>query len=67
MRRCDVWRAEGSGLEPQRQINDRGLELSAGEDRVCGDPTARIDLYARAAKIHGGANGTLRDLIAFAI
>jgi hypothetical protein len=54
-------------LEPQRQINDRGLELSAGEDRVCGDPTARIDLYARAAKIHGGANGTLRDLIAFAI
>ena len=52
------------GSEKQCQIIDRCLQLFGGYGYMCEYPIAQMYMDARVAKIYGGSNETLKDLIA---
>ncbi|MBT2323128.1 acyl-CoA dehydrogenase family protein [Variovorax paradoxus] len=52
------------GSDKQCQIIDRCLQLFGGYGYICEYPIAQMYMDARVAKIYGGSNETLKDLIA---
>lgn len=60
----DALMAKWWGSEKQCQIIDRCLQLFGGYGYVCEYPIAQLYMDARVARIYGGSNETLKDLIA---
>ncbi|MDR6858584.1 acyl-CoA dehydrogenase family protein [Variovorax guangxiensis] len=60
----DAAMAKWWGSDKQCQIIDRCLQLFGGYGYICEYPIAQMYMDARVAKIYGGSNETLKDLIA---
>lgn len=60
----DAMMAKWWGSEKQCQIIDRCLQLFGGYGYMCEYPIAQLYMDARVAKIYGGSNETLKDVIA---
>jgi acyl-CoA dehydrogenase len=60
----DAMMAKWWGSEKQCQIIDRCLQLFGGYGYMCEYPIAQLYMDARVARIYGGSNETLKDLIA---
>lgn len=60
----DALMAKWWGSEKQCQIIDRCLQLFGGYGYICEYPIAQLYMDARVARIYGGSNETLKDLIA---
>ena len=60
----DALMAKWWGSDKQCQIIDRCLQLFGGYGYMCEYPIAQLYMDARVAKIYGGSNETLKDLIA---
>ena len=60
----DAMMAKWWGSEKQCEIIDRCLQLFGGYGYMCEYPIAQLYMDARVAKIYGGSNETLKDVIA---
>ncbi len=60
----DAMMAKWWGSEKQCQIIDRCLQLFGGYGYMTEYPIAQLYMDARVARIYGGSNETLKDLIA---
>jgi acyl-CoA dehydrogenase len=61
---ADAMMAKWWGSEKQCQIIDRCLQLFGGYGYCTEYPIAQLYMDARVAKIYGGSNETLKDVIA---
>ncbi len=59
----DAMMAKWWGSEKQCQIIDRCLQLFGGYGYMCEYPIAQLYMDARVARIYGGSNETLKDVI----
>ena len=60
----DAMMAKWWGSDKQCEIIDRCLQLFGGYGYMCEYPIAQLYMDARVARIYGGSNETLKDLIA---
>lgn len=67
LQQADAMMAKTWGSEKQCQIIDRCLQLFGGYGYMCEYPIAQLYMDARVARIYGGSNETLKDLIARAM